>query len=107
MAKIINSDEFKSEVLNGEGLILVDFFAEWCGPCKMIAPVLEELSQEMNGKVKIFKIDVDRDSDVAQNYQVSSIPTLMVFRSGEALEKMVGFQPKANLKAKIENYTQG
>jgi len=107
MAKIINTNEFNSEVLNGEGVVLVDFYAEWCGPCKMLTPVLEELSTELGGKAKIFKVDVDQSSSLAQDFKVSSVPTMMIFRNGEPMEKLVGFQPKPNLKAKLEYYIQG
>ena len=105
MAKVINSNEFQSDVLNGSGTVLVDFFAEWCGPCKMIAPALEELSSEMEGKAKIYKVDVDRSGDLAQKYGVMGVPTLMIFKDGVAVDKMVGFQPKQQLKAKLEQYS--
>ena len=106
MAKVINSNEFQKDVLNGNGTVLVDFFAEWCGPCKMIAPALEELSSEMEGKAKIFKVDVDKSGDLAQKYGVMGVPTLMIFKNGEAVDKMVGFQPKQHLKSKLEQYTK-
>lgn len=104
MATIINSDKFEDEVLNKDGVVLVDFFAEWCGPCKMVAPILEELSDELEGKVEIFKIDVDSNPDVASEYGVMSIPTLILFKDGEAIDEMVGFQPKDSLKAAIEKH---
>lgn len=104
MATIINSDKFEDEVLNKDGVVLVDFFAEWCGPCKMVAPILEELSDELEGKVEIFKIDVDSNPDVASEYGVMSIPTLILFKDGDAIDEMVGFQPKDSLKAAIEKH---
>lgn len=106
MAKVINSSEFQKDVLNGSGTVLVDFFAEWCGPCKMIAPALEELSKEMKGKAKIYKVDVDRSGDVAQQYGIMSVPTLMIFKDGVAVDKMIGFQPKQQLKARLEYYSK-
>jgi len=106
MAKVINRNEFEKDVLNGDGTVLVDFYAEWCGPCKMIAPVLEELDNEIKGKAKIFKVDVDKSGDLAQKFEVMGVPTLMIFNDGKAVEKMVGFQPKQELKSKLEKYVQ-
>ncbi|WP_243386113.1 thioredoxin [Bacillus kexueae] len=80
-----------------EGLVLVDFWAPWCGPCKMIAPVLEELDQDMGSEVKIVKIDVDENQETAQKFGVMSIPTLLVFKNGEVVDKTVGYQPKEAL----------
>lgn len=102
MAKIINNVEFQNEVLNKNGVTLVDFFAVWCGPCKMAAPVLDELSVDMQGKAKIFKVDVDRNPELAQRYGISSVPTMILFKNGRAIEKIVGFQPKTTLKSKLE-----
>ncbi|NMM65755.1 thioredoxin [Clostridium sp. P21] len=105
MAKIINSNEFQNNVLNSDGAILVDFFAEWCGPCKMVAPVLEELSTEMEGKARIFKVDVDKSGDLAERYGISGVPTLIIFKYGKEVDKIVGFQPKETLKAKLQQYS--
>lgn len=80
-----------------EGLVLVDFWAPWCGPCKMIAPVLEELDQEIGDKVKIVKLNVDENQETAGQYGVMSIPTLIVFKNGEVVDKAVGYQPKEAL----------
>lgn len=80
-----------------EGLVLTDFWATWCGPCKMIAPVLEELDSEMNDKVQIVKLDVDENQETAAKYGVMSIPTLILFKDGEVVDKVVGFQPKEAL----------
>lgn len=105
MAKIINSNEFTNEVLNSGDTVLVDFFATWCGPCKMLAPVVEELSTEMAGKVKVFKVDVDKSADIAQKYNIAGVPTVIVFKNGVAVDTMVGFQPKTVLKSKLEKYS--
>lgn len=102
MSKIINNIEFQNEVLNKAGVTLVDFFAVWCGPCKMAAPVLDQLSVDMEGRAKIFKVDVDQSPELAQRYGISSVPTMILFKNGRAVEKIVGFQPKAALKSKLE-----
>ncbi|MBM7620513.1 thioredoxin [Bacillus haimaensis] len=80
-----------------EGLVLADFWAPWCGPCKMIAPVLEELDQDMGDKVKIVKVDVDENQETAGKFGVMSIPTLLVIKNGEVVDKAVGYQPKEAL----------
>ena len=104
MAKIINSNEFKNDVLNGSDTVLVDFFATWCGPCKMLGPVVEELSTELAGKAKVYKVDVDKSPDIAGKYKITGVPTVMIFKNGAAVETLVGFQPKAVLKGKLEKY---
>ncbi|PLR77739.1 thioredoxin [Bacillus sp. V3-13] len=88
----------------GEGIVLADFWAPWCGPCKMIAPVLEELDSEMGDKVKIVKLDVDENQETAAKFGVMSIPTLIVFKNGEAVDKVVGFQPKEALAEKLNQH---
>lgn len=88
----------------GSGIVLVDFWAPWCGPCKMIAPVLEELDSEMGDKVKIVKLDVDENPQTAANFGVMSIPTLLVFKDGEAVDKVVGFQPKDALASVLQRH---
>lgn len=87
-----------------EGVSLVDFWAPWCGPCKMIAPVLEDLAKDVEGKADIVKLDVDENQATAAKYEVMSIPTLIVFKDGEAVDKVVGFQPKENLAEVIEKH---
>jgi|SRR5690554_2686268 len=86
------------------GVVLVDFWAAWCGPCKMIAPVLEELDAEMGNEVKIVKVDVDNNPATAAEYQIMSIPSLLLFKDGEVVGKTVGFQPKEALIDFINNY---
>lgn len=101
MVKHINQDEFEKEVINEEGVVVVDFFATWCGPCKMLAPVLDEVQDEMKN-VKIVKIDIDENSDKASEYGVKNIPTIKIFKNGEEITKNVGFVPKNLLKEMIE-----
>ena len=101
MVKKINSNEFQSEVLNGDGVALVDLFADWCMPCQMIAPIIEEISNEKSD-VKFFKINVDETPDVAIKYGVSSIPTLLIFKNGELVNKAVGAYPKDKIIKLLE-----
>lgn len=86
----IKSEDFTQEVLNSPIPVLVDFFATWCGPCRMLAPVLESVSQSYEGKVKFVKIDVDEAGDIARDYSIMSIPTLIIFKNGEEIGKTVG-----------------
>ena len=104
MTKIINSSEFQNAVLDSSDVVLIDFFAEWCRPCKMLAPAVEELSKEMTGKAKVFKVDIDKSSDIAQDYRIMSVPTIMIFKNGKVIDKIVGFQPKEALKSKLVQY---
>lgn len=104
MARVLDSNEFQNEVLNSNEVVLVDFSAEWCGPCKMLAPVVEELGNEMQGKAKVFKIDVDKSGDIAVKYGIMGVPTVMIFKNGTAVDKMVGFQPKGVLKSKLDQH---
>lgn len=87
-----------------EGLVLADFWAEWCGPCKMVAPVLEDIDAEMSDKVKIVKLDVDENQETAGNFGVMSIPTLIFFKDGEVVDKVVGYQPKEALVEVINKH---
>ena len=99
---IFTDDNFEEEVLKADGPVLVDFFAEWCGPCKMLGPIIEELAGEYEGKVKIGKCDVDAAPQTAGKYGVQSIPTLIFFKGGEAVDKLMGFQSKEALKEKLD-----
>jgi thioredoxin 1 len=98
--KIVDNNEFKSEIENG--VTVVDFFATWCGPCKMLAPVLEGLSTEMEGKAKFIKVDIDQSLDLANQFQISSVPTMVIFKDGQKVEQLVGFLPKEKIQQAIE-----
>lgn len=93
----ISSENFEEEVLNSEKPVLVDFFADWCGPCKMMAPIVEELATELDGKAKVGKLNVDENSDIAVEYNVMSIPTLIIFKNGKEEKRLVGVQDKEEL----------
>lgn len=95
---------FETEVLKAKNLVLVDFFAEWCGPCKMMSPAVDELAKQYKAKAKIGKIDVDESSQVAGRYGVMSIPTIIFFKNGEEVDRVVGFQPKEALEEKIKQH---
>jgi thioredoxin 1 len=94
-------DNFQKEVLQSDKPVLIDFWAVWCGPCRMIAPIVEELANEFNGKVKIGKLDVDNNQQSAINYGVRSIPTLLIFKDGEIVDTIIGAVPKANIVSKL------
>mgnify|MGYP000905360550 CR=1 FL=1 len=98
--KIVDSSEFKNEIESG--ITIVDFFATWCGPCKMLAPVLEGLSKEMEEKAKFIKVDIDQSLDLANEFQISSVPTMIIFKDGQKAEQLVGFLPKERIQEVIE-----
>jgi thioredoxin len=93
---------FDAEVLKSEQLVLVDFWATWCGPCRMIAPILDELAEEYGGRAKICKVNVDDEPTLAQRYKIMSIPAVFLFRGGEIVEKMIGARPKQAFADAIE-----
>ncbi|WP_302961800.1 thioredoxin [uncultured Adlercreutzia sp.] len=102
MAEVIKSaDEFEAKVLKAQGPVLVDFFATWCGPCRMVAPVIDEIAAEKAGEVSVYKVDIDQSPDLAFKYQVSSVPTLIVFENGQVKNERLGAQPKQNILAML------
>ena len=99
--KQVSDQSFEQDVLKAEGYVLVDFWAEWCGPCKQIAPSLEEISKEMGDKLTVAKVNIDENPQTPTQYGVRGIPTLMIFKGGQVAETLVGMMPKAALRAKI------
>ncbi|NHM15555.1 thioredoxin [Eggerthellaceae bacterium zg-887] len=97
MSEIVSSADFQSKVLDCDQPVLVDFFATWCGPCKMIAPTLEEVAAEVEGRAKVCKVDIDQSRDIAARYGVMSVPTLIVFEGGQPARQVVGVQSKQAL----------
>jgi thioredoxin 1 len=100
----VTDDSFASEVEQHDGLTVVDFWATWCGPCRMIAPILEQLSEEFAGRVKVTKLDVDANQKTAMRFQVRSIPTLLFFKDGKLVDQVIGAVPKPALIAKFEQH---
>ena len=98
-----NAQTFPQEVLQSNETVLVDFWAAWCGPCKMLAPVVHEIAEENAGTIKVGKINVDEQMELAMRFQVSSIPMLVVFKDGKAVAKSVGYRPKAEIAAMVES----
>lgn len=94
--------DFQKEVLESDIPVLVDFYADWCGPCKMMSPVLDQLSGELEGKVKIGKVNVDDDPDLASQYKVMSIPNFVLIKNGQVVDQVIGAVPKAQMLAKIQ-----
>ena len=102
----VNQDVFEEEVLSASGPVLVDFSAVWCGPCKMLDPIVEQLAKEWGEKVKVVKLDVDNNPEIAMQYQVMGVPTLMLFVDGESRERLTGYQPKDRIASKISPHLQ-
>ena len=94
-------ENFQAEVVDSTTPVMVDFTAEWCGPCKMLEPIVEQLAQEWDGKVKVFKLNVDENASLAMQYQVMGVPTLMLFKGGQPVERVTGYQPKDRLQKKF------
>ncbi|MFO7810854.1 MAG: thioredoxin [Candidatus Delongbacteria bacterium] len=95
---------FEEEVIKSEIPVLVDFWAEWCGPCKMVGPTIEKLSEDYKGKVKIAKLDVDSNQNIAAKYSIQSIPTMMIFVKGQVVDGMMGAQPESAIKSRLDKY---
>jgi len=100
----VNDENFKKEVLESEELVLVDFWAPWCMPCRMLAPTIEEIGEEMDGKVKVCKMNVDENVQYPQEYGIMSIPTVMLFKDGQVVETMIGLQPKEEIVKTIQEH---
>src|SRR3989338_5202521 len=98
----VDDKSFETEVLKSTLPVLVDFWAEWCGPCKMLSPIVDELALELNGKLKVVKVNVDDAQELAMKYSIMSIPTLLVFKNGEIATQMVGAMPKVQLLNKLK-----
>lgn len=100
--KYLNDENFQKEI--SKGVTLVDFYADWCGPCRMIAPVIEELASEMNGKAQIAKLDIESAQQTTSNFHVTSIPTMIIFKDGQEVKRVVGIKDKETLKTLINSF---
>lgn len=100
----VNEAEWEDEILNSDTPVLVDFWAEWCGPCKMIAPIVAEIAEEYQGKLRVAKLDADTNQAVLQRYGIMGIPTLILFKGGEDVVRITGFKPKDKILSKIESH---
>lgn len=101
MLKKLNNQNFENEILNANGTTLVDFYADWCGPCKMLSPIIEEIAEEC-ADITVGKVNVSENNDLADKFGVSNIPTLIIFKNGKEYSRMVGFRPKENILAEIK-----
>jgi len=104
MAREFTDSNFQADVLSSPKLTVIDFWAEWCGPCRAIGPVIEELSKEYDGRVNVGKLNVDHNPQVSMNYGITSIPAILFIKEGKVVDKLVGAQPKANFVKKIEQH---
>ena len=102
MEMTITTQNFEEEVLRSEKPVLVDFWATWCGPCRMVAPIVEEIADEYDGRIKVGKVNVDEEPELSMQFRVASIPTLMVFKNGKLVNTAVGYRPKADILALFE-----
>ena len=104
MAKIINTSQFRESVEQNSGVVVVDFFATWCGPCKMLAPVFEQAGEEMKNDATFLKVDIDQSLEIAQQFRISTVPTMMIFKDGKPVETLVGFMPKESIVQKVKSH---
>lgn len=100
---IITETNFEQEVINSDIPVLVDFWATWCGPCKMLLPIVEELAQEFEGKIKVCKVNTDENMSLSSKFQITSIPCLIIFKNGKPVNKLVGFRPKTAIIQELNN----
>jgi thioredoxin 1 len=100
----VTSSNWDSEVIKAQGLVMIDFWAAWCGPCRIISPTVEELAKEYSGKIKVLKLNTDDNSEIASRYKIMGIPTIMFFKDGLKIDQIVGVVPKQHLKAKIDSF---
>lgn len=104
MSKIINTAQFQSSVEENKGIVVVDFFATWCGPCKMLAPVFEQVGEEMKNDATFLKVDIDQSLEIAQKFRISTVPTMIIFKDGKPVESLVGFMPKESIVQKVKSH---
>ena len=104
MALEVNDSNFEEIVINSQNIIVVDFWAPWCGPCRKLAPVLDEIASDFEGKVDVFKINADENLETAKKYSVSGLPSVLVFKNGEPVERMVGLMPKSTIVNNINKH---
>jgi thioredoxin 1 len=107
MEIIVNDNNFETDVIQSDLPVLVDFWAPWCGPCRMVAPVVEALAEKYAGRLKVCKVNVDESPVAANRYGIRGIPTLMIFKAGKMVDQVVGVQPQSSLEAKVERHLEG